>query len=67
MSFAMINVNLLTGVTLIASIVPASFSATMFKAGKAPQIIISKIPKSEGIINRLLSKCLLYKYKVETR
>ena len=40
----------LTGVTLICSIVPASFSPTRFSAGKNPVMMIMRITRMAGII-----------------
>ena len=44
------NWNLPTGDTLICSIVPISFSLTMFSAGMNPQTIVSSITMSAGTI-----------------
>ena len=44
---------LLTGVTLICSMVPRSFSETMFKAGRKPHIIVMAITTSAGIMKVL--------------
>ena len=43
-----VNAKRLTGVTLICSIVPISFSPTTFKAGRKPQSITSTIVMSAG-------------------
>lgn len=52
-NFARIKVNLLTGVTFICSIVPVSFSPTMFRAGRNPASKVSNITISAGTINTL--------------
>ena len=49
----MMNVVLRTGVTLICSMVPLSFSATMFSAGRKPHIMVMAITISAGIMNAL--------------
>ena len=49
-SFARTKVNLPMGVTLICSMVPVSFSITMFVAEKNPHIIINNIIIRAGII-----------------
>ena len=52
-SFARMNWNLPTGVTLICSMVPLSFSPTMLRAGKKPQMMVRSITISAGTINTL--------------
>ena len=53
MSFARMNDHFETGVTLICSIVPVSFSLTIFRAGKKLHMSIITIAKSAGIMNSL--------------
>ena len=50
MSFDKIKTALVTGVTLICSIVPISFSLTILRAGKKPQSIVSNITIKAGTI-----------------
>ena len=47
------NVVFRTGVTLICSMVPLSFSETMLSAGRKPHIMVTAITISAGIINAL--------------
>ena len=56
---ARIKNHLFTGVTLICSIVPVSFSLTMFSVGRKPVISISTIVKRAGIMKSLKFRCLL--------
>ena len=47
---ASVKVSRLTGVTLICSMVPVSFSLTRFSAGRKPQSITSSMIISAGIM-----------------
>ena len=47
------KVSRLTGVTLMASMVPASFSPTMLSVGSVQHMSMMRMPISEGIMNSL--------------
>ena len=53
MSLARMNAHFETGVTLICSMVPVSFSPTMFKAGRNPHMSIMTMASRAGIMNTL--------------
>ena len=53
MSLARINAHFGTGVTFIYSMVPASFSPTIFSVGRKPHISIITMANRAGIINTL--------------